>query len=235
MRGAVVVATSALSLLVNTFYYVELKHVIDPAAGILEVRVNGAVWATFAGNTRATANSTANVIQLGYDDAQVGCVQDFDDLYILDGNGGAPNNTYWGDTRVEALVPNGVGNYTEFTLLVGAATHWQATSEVPPDEDTSYVGSILVGDRDTYAMTDLGVASATINGIQVLIRAKEDVAGAANVARMYRRAATDNQGADIPINTSYAYLREIMALDPIAAGAWTVAAVNAAEFGVRSR
>lgn len=235
LRGATVVATSVQSLLANVWYYIEFKHIIDNVAGTLEVRVNGAVWVTFAGNTQQTANPTANQIQLG--PCNGAGTRHYDDLYILDGVGGAPNNNYWGDTQIQALVPNGAGNYTELATLVGAASHWEACDEVPPDEDTSYVADNVVDRRDTFAFADLTPTNANINGIQVLIRARETTAGGVAIARLYRRAAVDYQGGDIPVNTSYNYwIREIMEQDPGAGpGAWTVANVNAAEFGFRVR
>ena len=236
LAGALV-ATSALALLPNVWYYVEFRHVIDNAAGTLEVRVDGAVWVTFAGDTQQTANATANAIllQTVTNGAGIFVTADHDDLYILDGTGAAPNNTYWGNTQIEALVPNGAGNYTEWTTLFGAATHWQAENEVPPDEDTSYVESATLNQRDLYTFGNLSVVSATINGIQILMRARTTLAGADNIARMIRHTATDNQGADVALQTSYNYIREILATDPIAAAAWSVANINAMEAGARVR
>lgn len=232
-RGTTTVATSTQPLLQNVWYYIEFKHIIDPAVGTLEIRVNGAVWATFFGNTRQTANSWANIIKVG-SSATTPVGYYYDDLYILDGTGGAPNNDYWGDTQVESIVPNGAGNYTEWATLVGAATHWQATNEVPPNDDTSYVEDSVADRRDTYAYGDLAPASATINGIQILMRARDTV-GANNVARLYRRAA-DYQGVDYALTTAYAYYREILEQDPAAGpGAWTLANINASEFGLRVR
>jgi hypothetical protein len=241
-RGGVVVATSINSLMAGVFYYIEFKHIIDNVAGLLEVRVDGAVWATFAGDTQTTANARANGIVVGGIGNLGGPVWDFDDLYILDGvdqsiadPNSPPNNDYWGNTQIQCIVPTAPGNYTEWTTLVGAPTHWQAEDEVPPDEDTSYVESATVDQRDTYNFGDLAVVSATIPGIQILMRARTTLAGVANIARLYRRAGVDSQGADNVLQTSYNYHREILGGDPIAAGAWTVANVNAAEFGARVR
>jgi hypothetical protein len=240
-RGApgvgAVVATSALAIIPNVFYFIELRHVIDNVAGILEVRVDGAVWVTFAGDTQQTANATANAINLQTvtNFGGIFVTADHDDLYILDGTGAAPNNTYWGNTQIEALVPTGAGNYTEWTTLFGAPTHWQAEDEVPPDEDTSYIESATLNQRDTFSMTNLSVVSATIPGIQVLMRGRTTLAGADNLARMIRHTATDNQGADVALQTSYNYIREIMETDPIAAAAWSVANINALEAGARVR
>ena len=235
--GAAVVATSVLAMSTGVYYYVELKHIILNAAGTLEVRVDGAVWATFAGDTQSTANATANQIAVGQVGADCGQgTWHFDDLYILDGTGAAPNNDYQGNTQIEAVVPTGAGFYAEWTTLFGAPTHWQAEDEVPPDEDTSYVESATLNQRDTFAMGNITPVSATINGVQVLMRARTTLAGADNIARLYRAGGVDYQGADIALQTSYNYLREIIELDPNAGpAAWTVAAINAMEMGARVR
>jgi len=225
---------------IGVYYYIEFKHIIDNVAGLLEVRVDGVVWATFTGDTQATGNATADLIRLGStgDAAGAGANIDWDDHYILDGvdqsiadPNSPPNNDYWGNTQIECLVPTAPGNYAEWTTLVGAPTHWQAEDEVPPDEDTSYVESATLDQRDTYNFLNLSVVSATIPGIQILMRARTTLAGADNIARLYRNAGTDDQGADNVLQTSYAYHREILGGDPVAAGPWSVANVNSMEMG----
>ena len=231
LRGATVVATSSRVITAGVFQHIEFKHIIHSSTGTLEVRVNGVVWATFTGNTQQTANATANQLGIGADAYPASHTTDYDDVYILDGAGSAPNNAYWGDTAINCLLPSGAGNYTGLDTLVGAATHYQAVDEAAPNDDTDYVADDTVDAKDSYAYADLAGAG-TIYGVQVLIRAKKDVAGTGNVARLYRNASTDNQGADVALGTSYGYVTEILETDPIAAGVWTVTNVNSAEFGV---
>ncbi len=232
-RNGTVLATSASSLLANIWYFIEFKHVIADSGGVLEGRVNGDVWVTYTGDTKQTANATANQIMLRGPHQNGAGSYYFDDLYILDGTGSVPNNTYWGDTQIEAILPSGAGNYTELTASAG--NNYACVDETAPNDDTDYVYSSTVDQRDTYAFGNLSVSSATINGIQVLIRARETVAGGGKVARLYRSGSTDDQGSDKAIGTSYDYLQEIMETDPIAAAAWTASAINGAEFGVRIR
>ena len=230
------VATSVRTVAVGTWYYVEFRHLVDPAAGLLEVRVDGTVWATIGGNTQASANSI--ITTLGYgglSGAGAGNRLNFytDDVYVND-TGGVINNDYWGNTLVAGLVPNGPGFYTEFTTLVGAGTQWQATSEIPPDEDVSYIASPTTNQRSTFTFGNLPVRSALVRSVLVGIRAREEAAGAGAVARLYR-AGGDNQGADLPVNESYDNQIEILENEPIGGTPWSVGAVNGAEIGVRNR
>lgn len=229
-RGGTLLATGTTVLLAATFYYIEFKHIILNAAGTLEVRINGSVEVTFAGDTQETANATAEQIGLLDTSASIRV----DDFYIYDGTGAA-NNNYAGDSQIEAELPDGAGAATAWTTVVGAGTHWQAVNEVPPNGDTSYVESDTADQIDEYTFTNLTPTSATIPTIQVSMRARKTQAGALNIARMYRSGVTDNQGANVALNTSYTTILEIMETDPVAVGAWTVANLNAAQFGARSR
>jgi len=235
LRGATVVATSTLLITLNVFYYLEFKHIIANAGGTLEMRVNGAVWATFTGDTQQTANPTADRVALGPAAVVEGATRDFDDFYLYDGTG-AINNDYAGDSQIERMLPTGAGTYTEFTNLVGAATHWQAVNEVPPNGDTSYAEATVLNQRDTFALGNVTPTSATIPAIQMSMRIRKTAAGALNAARMYRSTAgVDNQGADIALSTSYVSILEVLELEPVGAVAWTVADVNGMEAGARAR
>ena len=229
-------ATSASALGIGVWYYIELKHIVADAGGVLEVRINGTVWATYTGDTKETANATLNQLGLGYNSGSyVGTKLDIDDLYANDANGSAPYNTYLGEQQVFYLPPSGAGNYTELTTLFGAATHREAVDEIVPNEDTDYVESPTADQRDTFAMTDMAAGTYTVNAVQHIMRVKEITAGARHIARMYRSGGSDDQGSDIGLSVNYAYILEIMQTDPIAVSAWTKAVIDAAEFGFRVR
>ncbi|MGH2512941.1 MAG: hypothetical protein ACRDGQ_09660, partial [Candidatus Limnocylindrales bacterium] len=181
--------------------YIELQSKIDPAAGTVVVKVNGTTVLNLAGiNTRQSATSEVNGVGLcGMNEGSDAGVVNFDDLYIAD-TLGAINNGFLGDVRIVALLPNGAGNYTEWDGLTGAATHWQAVSENPPNDDTSYVSDTLAipGHRDTYTLADLPAAIAgTVPAVQAIAYARKDDAGVRTIATMVRSAAADATGADV--------------------------------------
>lgn len=235
--GAIGLATSTLTLSLNTWYYVECKVVIANAGGTAEIHVNGVEWATFTGDTQATANATASVIMIGRDaDAAPNLGADqisFDDIFICDGSGGT-NNTFLGDVQVDAIFPDGVGFYTEWDTVFGAAAHWQAVDETTPDEDTTYIESTTVNDRDTFTYQDVGSGVTGIKGIQVVIRAKKVDASAVNIRRLHRSSGgVDSEGADIAPSTAYTFHREILETNPDGGAAWTPTSLNGSEFGAK--
>ena len=223
--GTTLLATSTLSLLPNVFYYIEVKHIILNAGGTFEVRVNGAVWVTFTGDTQHTANATANIINLNSSSGQT---EDFDDLYINDGQGSV-NNDYLGEVQIEYLACNADGNSEQWTPSAGS--NFQNVDEAAPDDDTTYNSPSTEGNKDTFGIANISLAAATIPAIQVIIRARKESAGTANIQRVYRSGGSENNGASFNPSTSYATQLEIMETDPIAVGAWTIANLNASEFG----
>lgn len=234
--GGGYLASSVQALATGTWYYIEFKARIANAGGLLEIRVNGNVWATFSGDTQGAGGASANILRLGASEGGgAGAQIRIDDVYILDGTGAAPNNDYLGDSVVQALLPSAPGTYTQLATLFGAATHREAVDEAVPDEDTTYVDDSVVDVIDSFNFANLTPVSANINGVQVVTRAKKTDAGAASFARFARSGGADYQGADVALSTSYAYYREILALNPNTGLAWTLDEVNAAEFGFKVR
>jgi hypothetical protein len=222
---------SSVQLKVGAWYYVEVKVVLSATVGTVTIRVNGQTVATFAGNTAASGTAWDTVVVGGDGTTPLSPAGTIDDLVICDG-AGAVNNDLLGDVRVQALFPTGVGNYSEFPTLVGAASQWQATSDNPADDDTSYIASATPGQRSTFATGDLASSAGTVPGLIIQAEARKDDAGTRTVAGMARSAGVDAAGAGSSVGNSYQIWPTVMETDPSAA-AWTIGSVNAAEFGVK--
>lgn len=236
-RNGTVLATSAVGLIVpNQYNYLEMKATIDPAAGSVTVKLNGNVAVSVAGvNTRATGVSQITHASLvGTATGSGGQNVDIDDVYICN-TAGVRNNDFLGDVRVQAVLPTGVGNYTQWDGVTGAATHWQAQNQNPPDDDATYASDSLAvaGHLDSYAMGDVTPTSGTVAAVQVSAWARKDDAGVRTLATMVRSAAVDAVGASVNIVNTYAYLTQVYETDPGGA-AWTIASVNGAEAGVKA-
>ncbi len=234
VTGAALLATSNANLVKpGAWNYLELKATINNATGAYAVRLNGAAVPGLPDavnvNTRgATGNNWATGYTFGLN---CGGNLNYDDSYACD-TAGAVNNAFLGDVRISTLLPNGAGFYTQWATLVGAATHWQAVSDSPPDDDASYVADLTPGDLDSYAMGDLPSVSGTVPGLVVDAYARKDDGNLRQVAAIARSAAVDKVGATQTLTGSYAFYTEVMETDPSAA-AWTIASVNGAEFGIK--
>lgn len=197
-RSGTALATSTNALSIGSRYHVEFKVVIHDTTGTAEARVDGVNWVSItAADTKNTSNATANQVRFGGLSADsVGGY--LTDIYIMDGSGTA-RNTFISDQQVDCLFPNGNGTYTEWDSLVGGTSHHQGVDEAAPDDDTSYIDTATVNDRDSSAFQDLAAGSGVVNGVQVVARARKTNAGDAKLARVYRRGGADNTGPDQPL------------------------------------
>lgn len=218
----------------NRWHCIEVRLKVDNAAGVVQVKVDGTQVINFAGNTQATANANVQSFQFGVWNATIHGTF-IDDIAFNDVAGGV-NDTWIGRGGIQGIFPEGVGNSTDLGLFPnGGEANWEDVDEKPPDDDISYVFDDAIDEHDSYETEDLP-ATGTIAAVQWLARAKADLVGNPEIARVLRIGGADYQGADIGIDASYDYYPEILDKDPDAGpGAWTVAAINGMEVGVKVR
>jgi hypothetical protein len=222
------VATSANSFSLGQWVYVEFKATIDPTAGYMEGRLNGAVWVTFTGNTRSTANSFSNQVAVSGGATTI-TVADF---YVLNTDG-VRYNDFLGDCKVETRVSTGAGSHTDFTPSAGA--NWQNVDDIPCNGDTDYNSSSTPGQIDSFTHASLTTAAGTIFAVQECVTARKDDAGSRVLRNYLLSGATAQEGADVGLGTSYGMSLLIAELDPATSAPWLIAAVNALEFGYKEQ
>src|SRR5262252_2681430 len=219
-------------LTVGAFGYLEFKSLIHPSAGTVDLRLNGASVLSLTGqNTRSSAVSQWTSLVFGCIDGvpntwgggAVGNVT-WDDLYVLDGSGSAPWNTFLGDVRVDPCYPTGAGATTGWTPSAGA--NWAAVDDTAPNGDTDYTSAASVPLTDTYVVQDSPSVGATIYGLQHCLSMKKSDAGTCTVAPVIRRGGTDYPGADLSPSTSYGYGLQVAQTDPSTSAQWTEANFN---------
>lgn len=230
--GGTVLATSVQTLPTASFSYIELKATIHSSTGAYELRVNGVTWVSGTGaNTQSTANATTNQILVGpAASLSASLSRYYDDLYICD-TSGSTNNDFLGDCRVDTLLPNADGTYTDFTPNSGS-NHYSRVAEGAPDT-TTYVTSSTVDQKDTYAFQDLTAVTGTIKGIQVNNAALKDDAGARSIANVVRSGTTDAVGSTVALSTSQLIYSSVHETDPNTSAAWTESGVNSMQAGVK--
>jgi hypothetical protein len=238
-RAGTTLATGTTILSVGVWYYIELLCTIgdvNPAVpqGAYEVRINGATeLVSTNADTRNAGNSSADRIDVGTISG-TNSQLDIDDVYICDGTGSSPSNTFLGDVRVEALYPNGNGNSS---VLVGSDTN-STDNYLLVDESTTtgattdYVESSTVGDKDTYAYTNPSSASGTVYGVQILPYAAKTDAGVRSIVSVARLSTTEVDSSAKTLSATATYYPDIRETKP-GGGAWSISDVSNAEFGVK--
>lgn len=227
-RAGTLLASGTFSgSVVGAFPYVEIGASISSTVGVVTIRVNNAQVLTFTGNTKngGTNSSIDTVYMTGSGSNDTVC---YDDLYICDGAGAAPANTFLGDVRAYTEAPTGAGASTQFTPSTG--TNWSCVDENPYSAADNVQDGVS-GHRDTYAMADLPGGVGTVIGVQAVSIAKKTDAGVILLKNAVKSSATIAYGSSVALSTSDAALLTILQNDPATSAAWTAAAVNAVEAG----
>jgi hypothetical protein len=228
---ATVLGTSAATglLLPGVWAYVEWRVTVGNTAPVL-ARVNAVEVLNLPSvDTSNTANAFANAVRLAAPGS--GNEVAVDDVYVFDATGSA-NTAFVGDVRVAYLAPNGAGATTAWTPSAGA--NYACVDETAtPNDDTDYVASATAGQTDTYAFANLTTASGTVHAVQAMAHARKDDAGTRTFAFVARPGGTDRLGAALSLGDTYTSWAQVWDVNPDTSAAWTLAAVNAAEFGQR--
>jgi hypothetical protein len=158
--------------------------------------------------------------------------QDFDDLYIADDNPAGAHD-FLGNLNVNTLMPNGAGAVTQFSPT-GAAANWQAVDEIPPNDDTSYVGSSTAGNQDLYTVPAPPVTAGSVPAVAVNMWARTDDGGAHQVEPLVRTGSTTAAGPALGINSGYTDAQSIMESNPANGNAaFTLGEIATDQFGVQ--
>jgi hypothetical protein len=183
------------------------------------VHLNGATEIPSTVGNFGTSNIGNLTISNGVGSGSVTPAYDYDDVYVVD-SGGAVHNGFLnpgGFLQVSTLVPTADGSNLAWTPSA-AGSHFNKVNELSgtfPDGDTTYVTDTTSGDADSYQATDLR-AGSVVYGLQT---------------NLYARNVGNFNGTSVAAPAAYAYLQQLYDLDPTGA-AWTLANVNADEFGV---
>lgn len=232
-------ASAAGEVAIDTYYYLEVKVVVDNAAGSVEVRLTDPVAGestilNLAGvDTQQSANAQVTQFQIcgdGASDAQARYMR-FDDLYVCD-NAGAQCNDFLGDTRICAQFATADGAHSDFMPL-GGGDNYEEIDDNPPDDDTSYNFSSTPTDRDSFVMEDLPIGAAgVIHAVCAVMDHRKDDAGTRTIEPSVRIGGVDYDGDgkntpnDYAFHTMYAW-----EVSPATLAAWSSAEVNGAELG----
>jgi len=164
-NGTLLKNSDSLKLVNNTWYYIEVKVVIDNS-GSYEVRVNGIPWIIGTGDTQ-NIDAHANYITIP---GQAGAYQHFyDDFYICDGSGTIQND-FLGESKVIYYVPNAELSPNDFTAITGSNFSNLSTN----NGDTTYITSSTLNARENYQFSDLDYNYNMIHGIRFLVVARKD-------------------------------------------------------------
>lgn len=204
----------------NTRYKIDINFKLHETTGFLRVYVNDALIWEYTGDTIFTAATTLGSIDLASPNlsgsliASALIIADEDTRSMIFHQGQATAdgaNTAW------------TGTYTDVTEL--------------DRDDTDLIESGTADQLETFVMDDVNAALADYvpRAVVLSTRARRGVSGPQNLQGVVRQSGVDYPTASISgLNTAYGTRQAVMAVNPATSAAWTIAEVNAAEFGVKS-
>lgn len=219
-------ATTAASLMLNTWYCVEIYAKTHDSTGAFTLKVNGATLSDLTLTNADTRNgsTTGNADNIQFYSG--GTYTYWDDIVIRD-------DTWPGTGGIYVLVPTGAGSLANWTASAGSA--YQCVDELP----ASYADYISTDAATLNTKHDLAFGNMTgtfdsIPVVGVYISAKLDAAGSGNVRPYADSNGTTSSGTALALSTSAQVTAHYMALNPDGSAAWTKAAVDALIAGVET-
>lgn len=205
------------ALVLNTWSYIEAQITFsNTTAGSVTIRVNQQqVGAAASVQTAANGNgcSLSGPSSTGSNSSAVS----YDDIYIL--NSTSPNNTFLGNSKIEALMPTGAGRVTAFSEFPNTGANWQKVNEIPPDGDTTYVFASAATTADAYTVTALSNV-ANVIAVQEFAWARGSDTPSKVLALGVGNGSTENYDAGHNLNNSYNYVLRELDINPITSSPW---------------
>jgi len=210
----------------DTWYFLEFKIVADATSGYIEIKCNGETIFTYTGDTSGGATDYFVVSYMGMTSGNY-----IEDLYILDSTG-STNNDFLGDCRVECVFPNANGTTNSWTASSG--NNYECVDETVMDDDSTYVKATAADQIDLYSYGDLSEATGIVYGVQPIVYAKKIDSDAHTNAIVARTHSTNYVGSANTLTSDYEIFSKIYETNPYTSSQWSIAEVNAAEFGVKA-
>lgn len=226
-NGTLLGSVTGLTMWYSTWYWLEWQ-INFSASGAFKIWFGPSLVLNGTGNTITTANSYYNVIRQDHAGFRTVC---FDNLYVFDNSGSAPTNNNIGEMRVVSVFPSAAGDSTQFTASSGA--NYTCVDDSYSDGDSTYVYAAVAPKKDLYNMGDVSGTPLVIYAVTLKTIAKRDDTEAHTISSVLKSGTVESYGATITPTSAYEMFTDYFTADPNTGAAWTLAAVNAVQAGVR--
>lgn len=226
--GTELATSPAASVAFSVQHHLYVKVVFSQTVGTIDVAIDGtSVVSTTGLDNCSQAAADCTMLTLLGDGVTGRSDSVFSHVALANASGDIT-----GRPRVQAIFPDGAGNYSQWVPTAGA--NYTNVDETTPNDDTDYVAESTVNDRDSYTYSNLLSPATTILAVAVVPRARTDDAAARTMKTFVRAGGTDYDHADtVSVPGSYGYLQQIYQTNPATAAAWTAAEVNSLEAGIK--
>lgn len=142
---------------------------------------------------------------------------------------GASTHPTWATTTVGLTTTD---NHVTWTLIQIGVAQYQLVNEPDPDGDSSYISDNTLNDISRFTFPS--ISGSSIAAVLIWAYARKDDGGFRTIRGAIKSGATLGvTGADVSPGSNYGFLLLQSLTDPNTSAAWTIAGVNASEFGVK--
>jgi len=209
---------------------IEMDVVFHASAGTVTIKVADATVLTLTGQNTAPSG-TAQANRIGFRFSGTSSVH-YDDAYLNDDSGSAPDNTFMGEAFVvEPSIPTANGNSSQWVGSDGNSIDNYLLVDDTGNADTDYVNSGNLNDVDTYGMGDLTNSAGTVIAITHYFVARKDDVATRKVASVLRTVSTNYVGSDKTMTSIYTPYYESRLTNPNTSARFTISEVNGLEMG----
>jgi hypothetical protein len=241
-NGTILASTPSYTFTFSTlttvsWNYIEIKSFINSSTGYVIIKFSGQTFLTSTLlNTQYSGNNFVNMVRFQPFEGYGGTGQNqyqikFDDIYVLDDTGLAPQNDFLGECRIQTQFPTANGETNNFSVI-GATNNWQAVDETISDDDATFVRSGVVGSIDDYIMGSIAL-TGTIYGVQLNLTERKDDVGTRTITPIIKSGGSFYTGSLFPCQSSYTIAQKLWQVEPQANAPWTNASVNAITAGIK--
>lgn len=228
-ESSTVLGTSTQYISLNRWYHYEIECTIHTSNGSAAVYVDGVLWLSVSGVATQHSSEDDKMDSVCWYNPRNG-YQYMADFYFGD-NTGTVNNTRLGECRIDVIWPTGAGTHTDWTPNTGA--NYAAVDEKPFDGDTTYVESLVSGEKDTYVFGDLSdQLGADVFAMSLTTMARKASTPATKIAHSLRlEDAVDRTSGEYVLAGAYFLYESMFELSPRTGLAWTEQEINSGEYG----
>ena len=210
-------ATHAGAVAVSTLQRFDIHIKKDDSLGVADVYVGGVLQFSFSGDTNLFTSAGINRIQFGV--------------------WGASTTTTFRRSSWPMRIPARCSWRSRAPTASGGVAQWAGAftgiNETGID-DTAFMTESTLNEQHTFTKTALPAAFNTgYNVAAVVLSARTQASAGYDVAGVFRIGGVNYQRADFNATTSYRNSQIVIANNPATSAAWTFAAADAAEMGVK--
>jgi hypothetical protein len=209
----------------------EIKFVnANAPTGEIVIKVNGETIVNATGIDTYNFGSGVDRIDIYCNSSGTGETETIRDLIINDDVGSIANTWVGQDKHVYGLIPDGDGNYSQWTRSTGAVDY-TLIDEVSRDS-TDYIEESTTTNKTSVTLGATG-SETNILAVQAQSNALLSAAGSETFREIMRHSTTDGNGTTHTVtSTSEAHFFSIFETNPSTTSQWTAAELDAAEVGV---